>query len=380
MLDVVDVLGQLVDKSLVVADSSDGDAGIRYRLLESIRQYAQERLEDSGGSAATRRRHAEYFVELAETSGPHLRGRDQIEWVRRTLRDADNFRAALDWAVETLSPEHAFRLVAPFALVGMAIGEVAQDWADTATAIPGGHDVPLFPQVAAFASLNATFGSDFERAEALVAAAERAQARLGTPAQAVLQARAVLAIFRDQGDVALGHAAAWVELARTAGDPYDLVQALIALAGVFMASEPDAAISTLDEAVRIGRDAGIASSLSLSLPLLAGILPIEDSQRALALLDEAIEVANAIGDRLGVSMVLLSQANIAVRRHDWLTSLDAAVESAELKLQLGDLISISGPFYLAAVALAELGNRAGRRGADRCGRRPGGRTERGLGR
>jgi predicted ATPase len=59
--DVVDLLGQLVDKSLVVADNNDhDDGGVRYRLLESIRQYAAERLEATGDTAAVRRRHADH--------------------------------------------------------------------------------------------------------------------------------------------------------------------------------------------------------------------------------------------------------------------------------------------------------------------------------
>ena len=113
--DVVDVLGQLVDKSLVVADDND-DGGVRYRLFESIRQYAQERLEADGDTAAVRRRHADHYVELAETAGPHLRSRDQLEWIKVVAPDIDNFRAAFDWAVETPSADHAFRLIAPFTL------------------------------------------------------------------------------------------------------------------------------------------------------------------------------------------------------------------------------------------------------------------------
>src|SRR4029077_10770011 len=76
--DVVDVLGQLVDKSLVVVD--DADSEVRYRLLETIRQYAGERLGGSGDSRALRRRHADHYVALAEAAGPHLRGRDHLEW------------------------------------------------------------------------------------------------------------------------------------------------------------------------------------------------------------------------------------------------------------------------------------------------------------
>ena len=103
VVDVADVLGQLVDKSLVVADTDD-DGGVRYRLLETIRQYAQERLQASGDTAVVRRRHADYYVELAEAAGPHLRSREMLEWARIVARDTDNFRAALDWAVEAPSP------------------------------------------------------------------------------------------------------------------------------------------------------------------------------------------------------------------------------------------------------------------------------------
>ena len=185
--DVVDVLGQLVDKSLVVVDDTDG--GVRYRLLETIRQYARERLDASGDPVALRRRHADHYVALAEAAGPHLRGREHLEWTSVVTRDIDNFRAALDWAVETPSPEHALRLVAPLAVQGRT-GELAMDWAATAVAIPGGDGHPLFPAVAAWAAWGATMGLDFERAEDLVGVAERAQAALGIRLASVARAQA----------------------------------------------------------------------------------------------------------------------------------------------------------------------------------------------
>ena len=91
-IDVADELGQLVDKSLVVADEDDD--GVRYRLLESIRQYAQEQLQASGETAAVRRRHADYYVAWSEAAGPHLRGRDHLPWTKVAVRNVDNFRAA----------------------------------------------------------------------------------------------------------------------------------------------------------------------------------------------------------------------------------------------------------------------------------------------
>ena len=194
--DVVDVLGQLVDKSLVVVDDAN-DGGVRYRLLETIRQYARERLDASGDPVALRRRHADHYVALAEASGPHLRGREHLEWTRVVARDIDNFRAALDWAVETPSPEHALRLVAPLA-VGGRTGELAMDWAATAVAIPGGDGHPLFPVVAAWAAWGATMGLDLERAADLVAAAERAQAALGTRLAPVALAQATPPVLSER--------------------------------------------------------------------------------------------------------------------------------------------------------------------------------------
>ena len=354
-LDVVDVLGQLVDKSLVVTDDADG--GVRYRLLETIRQYARERLDASGDPAVVRRRHPDYYVALAEAAGLHLRGRDHLEWTNVVARDIDNFRAALDWAVETPSPEHALRLVAPLAVHGR-IGELAMDWATTAIAIPGGDGHPLVPVVAAWAAWGATMGGDLERAADLVAAAERAQAALGIRLGSVARAQATLAFYRTDFEEARRHAEDWVDLARASGDPYELAHALIMLGGALQITEPtlDAATAAVDEAVRVARAAGIDAALAIGLVLVATWLPYEESERALGLLDEAIEIGTRIGDRSGVSNATHYKARIAMRHGDWPTALQGAVDAAEQTLELGDHGVASRSLYTAGVALCALGS------------------------
>ena len=351
--DVVDVLGQLVDKSLVVVDDVDG--GVRYRLLETIRQYAGERLDASGDPVALRRRHADHYVALAEAAGPHLRGHDHLEWTSVVTRDIDNFRAALDWAVETPSPEHALRLVAPLALQGR-IGDLAMEWATTAIAIPGGDDHPLFPVVATWAVWGATMAGDLERAEAFVATAEQAQAALGTRLPSVARAQAILGFFRGDFDEARRHAAEWVELAWASGDAYELANALTLLASAIQIIEPtlDAAIATTEEAVRVARAAGVDSALPFALPNLASWLPYEESERALALLDEATEVSTRIGDRWGAANATHQKGHIAGRRGEWRTALRAIVDAADQNLQLGALANV-GLCHLAGVAFWELG-------------------------
>jgi predicted ATPase/transcriptional regulator with XRE-family HTH domain len=102
--DVLDLLTRLVDKSLVQVEQQHGAA--RYRLLETIRQYGLEKLAASGEADALRRRHADYYLSLAESGWADHAGR--LSWF---VLEYDNFRAALRWAVEQPAGETALRLV-----------------------------------------------------------------------------------------------------------------------------------------------------------------------------------------------------------------------------------------------------------------------------
>jgi predicted ATPase/class 3 adenylate cyclase/DNA-binding winged helix-turn-helix (wHTH) protein len=96
VLEVADILGSLADKSLV---NTDGEAvGLRYRLLETIRQYAVEKLSvrNPGAAAAASLAHARHFLTLVEEGAPYLRGHGQVDWLDRLDTEHDNLRVALD--------------------------------------------------------------------------------------------------------------------------------------------------------------------------------------------------------------------------------------------------------------------------------------------
>ncbi len=97
--DVLDVLGRVVAKSLVVADRLD-DGAMRYRLLETIREYARDRLTESGCEREMRDRHAAHFARVCFDAESKLRGRDQLYWIARLAAEDDNLRTALAWAIE----------------------------------------------------------------------------------------------------------------------------------------------------------------------------------------------------------------------------------------------------------------------------------------
>ena len=113
-LDVLDRIDRLVAKSLVLAEPAPapegGDLGMRYRLLETIREYALERLAERGGEDRARARHAHYFADLAERGDPQLRGPGQVEWLYRLDAAEDNLRAALNWALDAEDADCALRL------------------------------------------------------------------------------------------------------------------------------------------------------------------------------------------------------------------------------------------------------------------------------
>jgi len=92
----LDLLTRLVDKSLVTVE--DGGTVARYRLLEPVRQYAQQHLDDHAESEAARAEHTAYFLALVERAAPELRGPDQVAWLQRLAGEQDNLRAALRWA------------------------------------------------------------------------------------------------------------------------------------------------------------------------------------------------------------------------------------------------------------------------------------------
>jgi predicted ATPase/DNA-binding XRE family transcriptional regulator len=105
---VLGLLGRLAEQSLVSADTNANEP--RYRMLEPVRQYALEKLEESTEAEEIRRRHAAFFLALAERAEPELRGPTQVQWLNQLDRENDNLRAAMGWALSTGNVETAARI------------------------------------------------------------------------------------------------------------------------------------------------------------------------------------------------------------------------------------------------------------------------------
>ena len=106
--DVLDLLDHLVDKSLVIVDVGQNQE-MRYRYLETVRQYAREKLSERGESATYRTRHLAYFLKWVRDMEPGLRGPQQVELLNRLENEIDNLRAALEWSLD-FDPESGLQL------------------------------------------------------------------------------------------------------------------------------------------------------------------------------------------------------------------------------------------------------------------------------
>ncbi|CAM4065323.1 winged helix-turn-helix domain-containing protein [Roseateles saccharophilus] len=123
---VFDAIGQLAAKSLLIAEMHDG-SGTRYRLLETIRQYAGEKLIEGGRAETVRQRHFDHFVDLATTGASALGGPTALEWLDRLEAEHDNLRAALDWSGGT-DPAGYARLAGALRLFWDIRGHYTEGW------------------------------------------------------------------------------------------------------------------------------------------------------------------------------------------------------------------------------------------------------------
>ena len=289
--DVLEILGSLVDKSLVVMREEGGTA--RFQLLETIRQFASQRLRDTGEFHRVCTRHAGTYMRLAEDAAPHLITRKRPEWVQRLQRELDNVRTALACTRDDDVPAH-LRFLGNLGWFWYSSGH----WSEGRRWLEGGI------------ALEAPANSRHDRARVLFAAGVLASLQ-GDTSQAVQWVAESEALCREAGDesgVAYAQAyqgVAWGLIAdsraevptesalawfRTSGDLYGLRLCLVVAATYWsMKGKPDLAREMGEEAVGVARAFGLDRELAIALQVLAGVYLIQgDVARANQLYRECV--------------------------------------------------------------------------------------------
>jgi predicted ATPase/class 3 adenylate cyclase len=264
----LDTLESLVAKSLVTQQ------GERFGMLETLREYALERLEASAECESLRVRHAGFFLALAEEGGPEFeRGKQEI-WTRRLNAEHDNLRAALQHFTRTAESELELRLVAA----------IWRFWFDQGLWQESGGSVER-----ALASSSGT-----------------------TPARVRVMHGAAWTVWRRQGDVPAGAAFAEesLRLSRELGDPQLTARSLHILGSVLVEDDPARATSLLEESARYSESAGDLVRLAATLQNLAIIAWESGDYRGAADgFERAVELSRESGDKRGSAIHLMSLAH-----------------------------------------------------------------------
>jgi non-specific serine/threonine protein kinase len=318
--DVLDLLSRLVGKSVVVVDSEFADAR-RYRLLETVRQYARERLVQSGAADRLNERHFEYFFGEFRGVLPILRHHDQLPCLRRLQMEQENVRLSLDWALTS----------APHAVKGVELAgalfwfwtkrglyEEGKLWLERALAVGG--DVPRGLRARVLIGLTHMHHFQGRSFETVIAEA--------------------LSLGRDEGDAwAMSFALFMQGLAALQRGDYEEAQAL--------ALEAREAANASGEAVQHGGPLLLLGKVAES----SG-----DYERAQQLYDESIEVHRRVGDKWGLSILLSAAAGLRIVQKDFDQARIQASEAMSLCQELDDPRGIAWSLDMFASLLAAAGH------------------------
>jgi tetratricopeptide (TPR) repeat protein len=345
---VLDVLARLVDKSLVVVDQAPGDS-VRHRLLETIRQYAAERLHESGEALAIQTRHAHFFLALAETAEPALHGPQQMQWFARLEAELDNLRAALAWSqLEPERGELGLRLAGALWWFWDKRPSEGRAWLEQAFAQTAALGcTPLRAKALREVGHLAQSMGDYATAQARLEESIAMWRTLGDSRGLAYACIWLIDVMIDRGDFARAQALAeeGLALCEQVGDKWGMAWALNYLATPALnQGDYEAARTIFERTLALFRAVGDAHGTALSLHGLGAVADFQgDYAPARAHHEQALSLFRGFNDRLLVAVVLCYLGLAALHHGDPHAALASFSESLALGQELGHkaLISLS---------------------------------------
>jgi predicted ATPase/DNA-binding winged helix-turn-helix (wHTH) protein len=320
-LGLLDGMESMVDKSLAQRDEqADGEP--RFVMLETIREYALEKLEASGEKALTKRAHAAYCLVLAEEKATEHGETARADWLAHYANEYDNFRAALEWLTETEDAEWGLRLGSALFRYWEMREFLAEGRArlDKLLKIAGAQAPTKGRSRALFAAgvLGVEQG-DYAAADALIRESLEIARQLGDAQGAGVSLNALAVSARDQGDI-------------------------------------QGARLLFEESLTVWREVGDPKAVASVVSNLANIVKLQgDNTRARSLYAECLSIFSGLGDRTGVAWSMNYQGDVARDQGDPAAARALYEQSLQIFRELGDRWGIAG-------TLADLGNLASEQG------------------
>jgi predicted ATPase/DNA-binding SARP family transcriptional activator/DNA-binding CsgD family transcriptional regulator len=337
------LLSRLVERSLVTTQAT-GEGGVRFGMLEPVRQYAQERLEEHGEDAAIRQRHAEFFLALAEEAEPELLGARQVAWLGRLEREHGNLRVALRWLLDEKEAELALRMAGVLWLFWFTRGHSLEGWRWLEEAISLGG-----PPAARAKALNgggyiALFQGNYEAAKTLLeeSLALYRQLKQEEGIASSLTYLGSLALLGQREDIPVASLLEEAMMLRPRLKNRHTIANILVFAGLealHLRGDWDEAVALHEEALALYREMGDKRGITICLIDLGLMLvALEQHTRGTVLLRELMQVSRELDDKLtsqysffGLACVADSEGHAARAARLWGVS-EAIREAAGIRL------------------------------------------------
>ncbi|HEY6072315.1 MAG TPA: LuxR C-terminal-related transcriptional regulator, partial [Anaerolineales bacterium] len=332
--EVLGLLLQLVDRSMVISGERSGQSW--YRLLETVRQYAWERLVETGEADEMRRRHLTWYLALAEQADGKLRGPEQQVWLARLEAEHDNLRAALEWGEKDRDEaENGLRLAAALFWFWQLHGHWSEGrrWLDATASFSEdpASDIPV--KVLRYAALLAVMQGDYERAAALGQRGVTLSLESGDEDSLILCRSVLCQVAEHRGNLSLAVTLCEenLNLSRKREDEWLLAFSLTWVGWVAKDQgdfERSAAMHS--EALALFRKAGDKNFTALALRNLGVVaLRLGDHKQAAALCRESLMLSSEIGGTWQIEQGIMGLGGAAALKgqHERAAQLLAAAEA-----------------------------------------------------
>jgi tetratricopeptide (TPR) repeat protein len=366
---VLDLLSALVDKSLVVYEQGENGQG-RYHLLETVRQYARDRLMESGGAGQTpRERHRDHFLALAEEAKPKLRGPEQGLWLERLESEHDNLRAALEWCLEDEEGvEAGLRLSGALSVFWQTRGHVSEGRAGSAAALSrlGTQErTKARADALSGAGILAHMQGDYAPARSLFEETLALQREIGDKSGIAVSFMNLGIVASDQGeyDSARSLYEESMALHQELGDKHGMAASLVNL-GIVARQQGDttSARSLYEQGLALQREFGDRRGMANSLNNLGNLARTQGNYAlARSFFEESLAVQREIGNKQGMANALMNLGTVAGEQSDHASARSLFEEGLALQQELGDKRGITMSFMNLGSVASDQGDYASAR-------------------
>jgi predicted ATPase/predicted Ser/Thr protein kinase len=314
---ILEFLTHLVDKSLVSVNRRQGEEA-RYSFLETIRQYAREKLLESGLGESVRNRHLDLFLDLAISCEPQLRGSNQLETLNKLSIDHENFRAALGWAFEQQEVEKTYRLATALTGFWISHGHLGEGrkWFEQVLAEGAPPSLDLHAKALNAAGALAFAQGDSEQAQEFFEQSVTLQRELNDKAGLAKSINNLAAVALNRGDYARAQSlfeeshTLYSELGNNLG-----ISTTTANLGMIALQQGDyvRATSFFEESLTLAREIGDLHTIASLLHNLGRIAASKDEyRRATELFEESVGLWRELNDKNNLAYSILNLGRVAM--------------------------------------------------------------------